>query len=460
MSGLAMRADHRAEIVPFIDEGLGNSSYLVPLGDGRALVVDPQRDPTLYLELGKRLNLRIAFAAETHLHADFISGSGELAAFGAAILAPRASHLAAAHRGLEDGEEVDLDGLTLRALATPGHAPEHLAYLLLDGPQPLAMFSGGAVLPGGAARPDLIGPEQTEPLAHALYRSAHQHLSDLPNDLPVYPTHGPGSFCSVGADGPRTTSLGRERNENPLFSAASEDAFVRTLLEGLGTYPPYFLRLRTVNQRGARLYGVTRPVLAPLSVDELRRHRAAGATLVDVRPLADFARGHIPGALSITLRPAFASWVGWIVPAERPLVFVRAPDQDQGDLVEQCLKIGYEKLVGELEGGMDAWRAAALPESAIALRQVNEDLQGAPLDVRQASEWAGGHIPSARHLELGSVVISAGAIPPGPLTIYCGHGERAMTAASLLEGQGRQNLAVLAGGFEAWRDAGQPMAIG
>jgi len=460
MSGLAVASDHGAKIVPIIDEGLGNSSYLVPLGDRRALVVDPRRDPTPYLELGERLDLRIAFAAETHLHADFISGSRELAALGAAILAPLASHLAAAYHGLENGEGVDLGGLTLRALATPGHTPEHLAYLLLDGQNPLALFSGGAILPGGAARPDLIGPEQTGALAHELYRSVHQRLGGLPDDLSVYPTHGAGSFCSAGTGGQRTTSLGRERNENPLFSAASEDAFVRTFLEGLGTYPPYFLRLRSVNQRGVRLYGVTPPELTPLSVDELRRHQALGATLVDVRPFADFARGHIPGALSITLRPAFASWVGWIVPAERPLVFVRAPDQDQRDLVEQCLKIGYENLVGELEGGMDAWRAAGLPESLVALRQVNEDLQGAPLDVRQASEWAGGHIPGARHVELGSVVVSAGAIPPGPLTIYCGHGERAMTAASLLEAQGREKLAGLDGGFDGWRDAGQPIAIG
>ena len=455
-----MEADHSAEIVPIIDEGLGNSSYLVPLGGGRALVVDPSRDPTPYLELAERHNLRIAFAVETHLHADFISGSRELAAFGAAILAPLASHLAAACRGLEDGEEVDLGGLTLRALATPGHTPEHLAYLLLDGPRPLALFSGGAVLPGGAARPDLIRPEMTEPLAHDLYRSAHQRLGDLPDDLPVYPTHGAGSFCSAGACGQRTTSLGRERHESPLFTSSGEDAFVRRFLDDLGTYPPYFLRLRTVNRRGARLYGVTLPELAPLSVDEFRCHQAAGATLVDVRPFADFARGHIPGALSITLRPAFASWVGWIVPAERPLVFLRAPDQDQRDLVEQCLKIGYENLAGELAGGMDAWRAAGLPESVVALRQVNEDVPGALLDVRQASEWAAGHLPGARHVELGSVGVLAGTIPPGPLTVYCGHGERAMTAASLLEAQGRENLAVLDGGVDAWRDAGQPMAVG
>jgi len=459
MSGLAVDVD-RSEIVPLVDEGLGNSSYLVALGGGRALVLDPSRNPALYLELAERLNLRIAFAVETHLHADFVSGSRELAAFGAAILAPAASHLATAYRGLEDGEEVDLNGLTLRALATPGHTPEHLAYLLLDGSKPLALFSGGAILPGGTARPDLIGPEQTDPLARELYRSAHQRLVGLPDDLAVYPTHGAGSFCSAGAGGQRTTTLGRERHESPLFTTVTEDAFVHTLIDGLGTYPPYFLRLRSVNQRGMRLYGLKPPELVLLSVDEFRRQQAAGAIAIDVRPFVDFASGHIPTALSIVLRPAFASWLGWIVSAERPLIFVRAPDQDERHLVEQCLKIGYENLVGELEGGMDAWRAAGLPVSTIAIRQVEEQLLGAPLDVRQASEWAGGHIPGAQHVELGSVMASAGAVPGEPLTIYCGHGERAMTAASLLEGRDRESLAVLDGGFDAWRNANRPISIG
>ena len=458
MNGLAVKVAS-SEIVPLVDEGLGNSSYLVSLGDGRALVVDPRRDPTPYLELAERLNLRIVFAVETHLHADFISGSRELAAFGATVLAPLASHLATAYGGLEDREEVDLGGFTLRAVATPGHTPEHLAYLLLDGSKPVALFSGGAVLPGGAARPDLIGPEQTEPLARDLYRSAHQRLSNLPDALAVYPTHGAGSFCSAGAGRQRTTTLGQERHESPLFAAAGEDAFVRQLLNGLGTYPPYFLRLRTVNQREARLYGVRPPELARLSIDELRGQQAAGAIVIDVRPFVDFARGHIPGALSIALRPAFASWLGWIVPAGRPLVFVRAPSQDGRDLVEQCLKIGYENLVGELEG-IDAWRAAGLPVSTIALRPVHEELQGSSLDVRQASEFASGRIPGAQHVELGSVMAVAGAIPAGPLTIYCGHGERAMTAASLLEGQGRASLAVLDGGFDAWRSAKRPIATG
>jgi rhodanese-related sulfurtransferase len=215
-----------------------------------------------------------------------------------------------------------------------------------------------------------------------------------------------------------------------------------------------------VNQQGARLYGVKPLGLAGLSFDEFRRQQVAGAIVIDVRPFVDFAHGHMPGALSIVLRPAFASWLGWIVPADRPLIFVRAPDQDGRDLVEQCLKIGYEDLAGELDGGMDAWQAAGLPVSTIGIRQVNEEVQGTPLDVRQTKEWASGHIPGARHVELGSVVASTGAIPAGPLTIYCGHGERAMTAASLLEGQRRASLAVLDGGFDAWRSANRPIATG
>jgi hydroxyacylglutathione hydrolase len=160
------------QIHPVVDEGLGNSAYVVELGDGRALVVDPARDPTPYLELARWRRLQISYAAETHLHADFLTGSRELAAAeGAHVFAPRASRLGFAHRGLEDGQEVDLGGLTVGVLATPGHAPEHASYLLLDGRRPLALFSGGALLVDTVARTDLAGPELTEPLARAAYRS-------------------------------------------------------------------------------------------------------------------------------------------------------------------------------------------------------------------------------------------------------------------------------------------------
>jgi len=455
-----MAVTQRLSIHQVLDEGLGNQSYVVALGDGPALVIDPSRDPRPYLDLAARRGLRIRFAVETHLHADFISGGRELVAQGAALFAPRAAELQTTYQGLDDGDEVDLGRLRLRAIGTPGHTPEHLAYLVLDRSTPLALFSGGALIPGGAARTDLIDSDETEPLARALYRSVRQHLASLPDDVLVYPTHGAGSFCSAGAGGQRTTTLGQERQVNPLLTTPDEGAFVETFLSGLGSYPSYFRRLRSVNQRGARVYGTTLPDLRPLPLEAFRRQIAAGATLIDTRPLQEFADGHIPGAVSIALRPAFASWLGWLVPVDRPLIFVMGPDQDRRDLVSQCLKIGYEDIVGELEGGIAAWRGQGLPEAAIAFRQPNEDLGRAPLDVRQDSEWARGHLPGAQHLELGSLKGSAHAIPPGPLTVYCGHGERAMTAASLLEAHGRKGLTVLDGGFEAWSEAGHPVAVG
>lgn len=447
-------------VVPVLDEGLGNQSYVVALQDGRALVIDPSRDPAPYLRIAEGLGLQVAFAAETHLHADFISGRGELAAQGATILSPRAAELEAVYRGLDDRDEVDLGGFRLRALATPGHTPEHLAYLLLDGARPLALFSGGALIPGGAARTDLIDPAQTEELARALYRSVRHQLAGLPDDLPVYPTHGSGSFCSAGAGGERTTTLGRERHANPLLTTTDEDGFVHAFLSGLGSYPVYFRRMRAANRRSIRQYGPELVGLRPLTVAEVRRQLASGTTLIDTRPFPEFAAGHIPGSLAIALRPAFASWLGWIVPTASRLMFVMGPEQDRRDLVSQCLKVGYEDLAGELAGGMLAWRAAGLPESTVALHHVDDDAPPALLDVRQTSEWEAGHLPSAQHVELGRVKDSVDVIPATPLTIYCRHGDRAMTAASLLEAAGRHELAVLDGGFDAWSEAGRSVAVG
>ena len=442
------------EIVTIRDEGLGNASYLVDLGDGRGLVLDPSRDPGLYLAAAARRGLRLAYTAETHLHADFVSGSRELAAVGATVVAPGAAHLQFPHRGLGDGDEVDLGGLSLRALATPGHTPEHLAYLLTDGARPLGLFSGGSLLVGAVARTDLISPDRTEELARALWRSLHERILTLPDDLPVYPTHGAGSFCSAPTGAEPTTTIGREKATNPLLAAPDEDAFVELLLGGLGSYPRYFLRLREVNRRGPRVYGAEPPRLTPLPPQQVQRLLTEGAELVDARPIGAFATGHVPGALSIPLRSAFATWLGWLVADDHPLVVVVDPDQDRGDLVRQARKVGYERLAGELAGGMAAWQAAGLPVARIPLVGLDGVEGRRVLDVRQDAEFAAGHVPGAIHVELGALTDRV-ALPGGPLAVTCGHGERAMTAASLLARQGRQNVTVVDGGTSAWADAGR-----
>jgi hydroxyacylglutathione hydrolase len=445
------------EIHPIVDKALGNSSYLVDLGDGRALVVDPVRNPTPCLELASEQRLRISHAVETHLHADFVSGSRELAARGARVVAARAAELQFPHQGLEDQEELDLGGLTLRAIGTPGHTPEHLAWLLLDADRPLALFSGGALLVGAVARTDLIGPDQTVPLARAAWRSL-QRLGALPDDLEVYPTHGAGSFCSTPGQTERTTTIGAERAHNLLLAAPDEEAFTERLLGELGSFPPYFLRLREVNQRGPRVLTDLDRRIPSLPVDQVTPQLEEGALLIDARPVTAFAACHPAGALSIALRPAFATWLGWLVEPDQPLLFLLGDEQDRAELLRQCHTIGYERLLGELAGGMAAWRVAGLPEGHLDTVAPGE-VAGPVLDVRQASEVAAGRLPEAVAVELGALDGGQG-LPAGPLTVMCEHGERAMTAASLLARAGHGELRVVTGGGpDEWSQAtGWPLA--
>jgi hydroxyacylglutathione hydrolase len=439
-------------IVPVGDKGLGNSAYLVDLGDRRALAVDPCRDLRGLRAAADRTRLRIAFAADTHLHADFVSAARQLAANdGAEVLASAAGNREYPHRGLRDGDEVDLGGMALRALATPGHTAEHLCYLLLDGARPLGVFTGGSLIVGGAARTDLVSQQRTEELARAQYASL-QRLLTLPDDVAVWPTHGSGSFCLAPGSAERTSTIGGERASNPLLQVPDEEAFVKALLGSLGSFPPYFLHLAEVNRRGPRVR-VEEPRLVPLDVGTVSRLTANGAQLVDVRPVADFAAGHIPGALAIPLRQAFATWLGWLLDYDRPVVFLRDQDQDPEEILWQALKIGVERILGEVNGGITAWRAAGQPTEHIGLVAPGQLPGRTVLDVRQDDEYRRGHVPGALHVELGALRDAVPPLPDGPLTVMCGHGERAMTAASLLARRGRADLAVLVGGVDDWADA-------
>jgi len=356
-----------ARVVAVVDEGLGNSAYLADLGEGRALAVDAPRDLRAMRTAARKHGLKVAFAADTHLHADFLSGARQLAADnGAQILAPAAGARVFDHLGLADGDEVDLGGLTLWAWTTPGHTAEHLAYLLLDGPQVLGVFTGGSLLVGAAARTDLAGPEHTEPLARAQFASLRRLLA-LPDPTPVYPTHGAGSFCSAPPGAERTTTIGREKTANPLLAVPGEDAFVRVLLASLGTFPPYFLRQPQENRRGPAIVACP-PALPPLTADRVRALRDGGGQVIDVRPVADYAAGHIPGSLAIALRDAFATWLGWLVPdPATPLVIVAGPGQDLAEVAWQALKIGYGNLAGTLASGLPAWEAAGNPVAVTRL---------------------------------------------------------------------------------------------
>lgn len=437
-------------VIPLVDEGLGNSAYLLDLDDGRALAVDVSRDLRALREASERRGLTVAYAADTHLHADFLTGAVQLARTdGAQVLASAAGNREYPHTALADGDEVDLGGPRLRVLATPGHTHEHIAFELLDGSRTLGVFTGGSLIVGSAARTDLVSPERTEELARAQYRSL-QRLAELVDDVAVWPTHGAGSFCSAPPGAERTSTIGTERATNTLLRAESEDTFVKQLLASLGTFPPYFLRLGEVNRRGPAL--VEGDVLTPLTSADVARLTALGAQVVDVRPVADFGAGHVPGAVSIPLRPVFATWLGWLVDAGLPLVVVRNADQDPAEIVWQARKVGYDQIAGELAGGIAAWTAAGEPTSSIAVAGV-EVLDGTRvLDIRQDNEYDAGHVPGADHIELGALAARAEGLPDEPLVVMCGHSERAMGAASLLARAGHHHVTVLDGGPQDWAD--------
>lgn len=445
-------------LVAVTDVGLGNTAWVAGL-DGTALIVDPERDPEPYLAAVEVLPgppPKEVVAAETHLHADFLSGVRELAQNDGTALAPAGAKAQWAHRPVSAGEVIELGRWRLEALSTPGHTPEHQSYLLRDGTQPRAVFTGGSLLVGAVARTDLTDPGDTERLTRALWESIDRTLLRLPDDVFVLPTHGAGSFCSAAGGSSRWTTIGTERRQNPLLQL-DEEEFVRAVLDSLGTYPPYFLRLRERNRLGPRLLGAL-PLLPEVSAEHAWRLQQEGAAVVDTRSVAAYAQGHIGGSLSNALRPQFASWLGWLVedPA-LPLVFVTDPHTDHRELVRQCLNIGFEDLAGTIS--IESWQ-----ESGRELRRT--PLVSGPdgasdrcvVDVRQEAEFASGHLPSAFHVELGRLERESGRLPKTPLVVMCGHGERAATAASVLEASGRHDVAIAVGGPAEWADrAGQKL---
>lgn len=438
------------------DDALANTSYLIEVGEGQAVVVDPPRDVDAHLALAQDLGLEIVATLDTHVHADYVSGATELAASGATAMVPAGASPRWPHQSVSDGEQLAFGSATLRAIATPGHTPEHTAYLLEDDGQPVGVFTGGSLILGGAARTDLLGPDMTEELSRAQFASL-QRLAALPKDTALYPTHGAGSFCLAAATRVAHPTIGSELTANPLLSLDDPDEFVEKLTSGFGSYPTYFGYLQALNEAGpAPVSSLPEPPV--LAAEEVAARLEAGAWLIDARPIADWAQGHPRGAVSNELRAAFASWLGWLVPFGEPVVVV-VDAELRAEVTRLARRIGYDD-VAFLDGGVDAWRAAGLPVDSVpevgpaeaAARQTGGAVL---LDVRQDSELDVLRIPGAVHLELGDII--AGAKPEATDVItFCGHGERSATAASLLERRGVR-VANLVGGTSAWVDAGLPV---
>ncbi len=427
-------------LVALPNPGLGNTSYLVDLGDGSGLVVDPERDPRPYVDAAERLGLEIRHVAETHLHADFVSGARELMAMGATLIAPRESRLAYPYVPVGDGDEVAVGDYLLRVVGTPGHTPEHVAYVVSEASTPQVVFSGGTLMAGGVARPDLISPELTRPLARDACRSVRRLLEMLPGDVEVRPTHGGGSFCSsTSVTSTAVSTIASEQLNHPAALDSDPEEFAQRLLAGLGSYPTYFRRLRKVNQSGPDVFGPDLPELDSIPAEDL-----GGRVIIDVRPIEQFAAGHVPDSVSIELRGQFGTWLGWLFEPDTPIVFVLDSDQDERDLVRQALNIGHRAIAGRLD--LDDWLATGGQLATIELMPADAIALGATIvDVRQHSEWSRGHVDGAIHCELGDLGTRFPDVPDGSV-VHCGHGQRAMTAASLLHRQGAAGIGVTAAG--------------
>ncbi len=438
--------------------GLGNSSYLLASG-GEALVVDPPRDAWRIAARAEERGWRLRHVLETHVHNDYLSGGRELArSHGAQIVAPARGRFRYRHTAADEAFAVDLGEVRVVARATPGHTPEHLSWEVqgADG-QVRAMFTGGSLLMGGVGRTDLLGPRHTAELTRAQHASM-ERLRELPDEVAVLPTHGAGSFCVAGsADGAPTSTIGALRRWNPAFAAESFAAFEAIVAAGRTRHPAYYRHMAPGNRRGPRVLGGP-PDVAALSVDEVAGARLAGARLVDIRPRTRFAPLHVQGALNVDLDESFVAYVGWLVPFDAPLVLVADGPTDAREAAVELLRIGYDRVLGHLAGGTDAWAAAGRPTGSyptLAARDVaRERRSGADpriLDVRQPYEWAEGAVPGSTRIFVGDVPASlarlrSGADAAAPWTVMCRGGTRAGVAASVLDAAGIPVRLVVEGG--------------
>ena len=449
-------------------EDLGCASYFIgDLDAGIAAVVDPRFEIDEYLELARYLGVQLDHVLETHTHADHVSGHGRLAAAaGATIHIHRLAEPDYEHAAFDDGFELELGTLTVRALHTPGHRPEHTAFALVDrarAEEPWAVLTGDSLFVGDVARPDLAVDRQDG--ARAIFRSLHERLLTLAPETEVWPGHLGGSLCGgPGMDLKVSSTVGYERRHNPLLDDLEEAAFVEQTLASLGPQPPNFQAVVDLNRGPLLTSGVE---VMPLTARQVEQRRGAGALIVDVRTDIQFDEAHIPGAVSITmLRQGFGTKLSWVADPEQEIVFVGRDDDDARVAARLATAVGVRRLAGFLSGGMTSWRAERRHVGHVTRWNVYELASAGGevqiLDVRELSEWREGHIPGSLHRPYHDLHSLPDEIDPArPVAAVCASGQRSATAASLLAAHGAHDVIhVVDGGVPLWGRLGNPIERG
>jgi hydroxyacylglutathione hydrolase len=445
---------------------LAHASYLLA-SDGEAVVVDPQRDVELYLKAAAEHRATIRHIFETHLHADFVSGHRELAArTGAKIYMGAQSGAKFEHVPVSDGFELKFGKVSIRVLETPGHTPESICLVVTDAEKssaPWAVLTGDSLFIGDVGRPDLSPRHTPAQLAGLLYDSLHTKLMSLPDSVLVYPAHGAGSLCGKNMRSERSSTIGTERLTNYALQITSREEFIRQLTSNLPARPEYFARDAEINRTGAAALSDLPPLggLSPLELDGMLK---AGEIALDVRPMDEFAAGHVPGSVNIALGGQFASWAATVLGLASHPVLIAETDAQIEEARIRLARVGIEELDGYLAGGVAAWKQSGQPLAIVAQIDAQELEQrlGAGkvqvLDVRRQPEWDAGHVEGAAWWPLDNFRVSPPEIDHEvPLAVHCKGGYRSMIAASLLQRAGFRNVINLIGGFDAWQQANLPI---
>lgn len=449
-------------IQQFYTNCLSEAAYYIE-SNGEAAIIDPLRDIDIYLQLAKERNASIRYIFETHFHADFVSGHLDLQrATGATIVyGPETKTNYTVHLA-QDGERFPLGAVTITALHTPGHTLESTCWLLKDEQgKEHALFTGDTLFVGDVGRPDLSSGDMTsEELAALLFDSLHGKLASLPDDVLVYPAHGPGSACGKNL-GPETHStIGKEKQKNYAFAADSKEAFIKAVTTGLQQAPAYFPINAAINQKGYQpLETVMAKGMKALSVADFKTvMEDEQVVIVDSRPAALFTQGFVPGAVSIGLEGRFAEWAGSLIPYKAHLLVVSEAGKEQ-ETITRLARVGFENFEGYLHGGYDAWKNAGETIDMIIEVEADELAMDLPfdenllvLDVRNEAEYGSGHVVGAMHLPLAEMndTMRISTIPEeANVYVHCMSGYRSVIAASLMKRQGLHNVRNIVGGWKA-----------
>jgi hydroxyacylglutathione hydrolase len=446
---------------------LAHASYLIA-SEGEAVVVDPQRDVEIYIKAAADHKLKIKHIFETHLHADFVSGHRELAArTGATIYMGSAAGATFPHVPVDDGFQLAFGKARINVLSTPGHTAESICLVVTDEEKsaaPYAVLTGDTLFIGDVGRPDLSPNHTPAQLAGLLYDSLHNKLLKLPDATLVYPAHGAGSLCGKNMRAEKSSTIGTERLTNYALQIPTRDEFISQLTTNLPSRPEYFAQDAQINRTGAAPLADL-PELKSISPSQLQSMISDGAIALDVRPVDQFAAAHVPGSVNIALSGQFATWSAIVLGLNsNPILIAETPAQIEEARMRMA-RVGIEKVAGQLEGGINAWKSASLPLARInqmTVQDLGRELKSANLqvlDVRRDGEWQAGHIEGAHHWALDNFKVS----PPeldgrSTIAVHCKSGYRSMIASSLLQRAGFTGVINVLGGFDAWQSAGLPAA--